>query len=186
VGSSEEMWEIFTFAKWQNFYYMAGRFSLVSLLLLFSHQIMSNPLLGLAFLPLHGLQRARLLSLPMSPGVCSNSCPLSQWCYPSHPLPSPFPFAFNLSQHQGLFQWALCLRWPKCWSFSFSNSPSNEYSGSVSFRINWFDLLAVQGTLKSLLQRHRSLNYPSWFFQNNPEGSYYYLHFINEKIYQED
>ena len=51
---------------------------------------------------------------------------------------------------------ALCIRWPKYWSFSFSISPSNEYSGLISFRIDWFDLLAVQGTLKSLLQHHNS------------------------------
>ena len=51
---------------------------------------------------------------------------------------------------------ALCIRWPKYWSFSFSISPSNEYSGLISFRIDWFDLLAVQGTLKSLLQHHIS------------------------------
>ena len=50
----------------------------------------------------------------------------------------------------------LRIRWPKYWSFSFSTSPSNEYSGLISFRINWFDLLAVQGTLKSLLQHHSS------------------------------
>ena len=67
----------------------------------------------------------------------------------------PSPPALNLSQHQGLFyKSALCLRWPKYWSFSFSISPSNEYSGLISFRIDWFDLLAVQGTLKSLLQHH--------------------------------
>ena len=51
---------------------------------------------------------------------------------------------------------ALCIRWPKYWSFSLSISPSNEYSGLISFRINWFDLFAVQGTLKSLLQHHSS------------------------------
>ena len=50
----------------------------------------------------------------------------------------------------------LCIRWPKCWSFSFSISPSNEYSGLISFRMDWFNLLAVQGTLKSLLQHHSS------------------------------
>ena len=73
----------------------------------------------------------------------------------SHPLSSPSPPTFNLSQHQGLFQW---VRWPKywSWSFSFSISPSNEYSGLTSFRIDWLDLLAVQGTLKSLLQHHSS------------------------------
>ena len=76
---------------------------------------------------------------------------------PSHPLPSPFPPAFNLSQHQGLFNGSvLCIRWPKYWSFSFSISPSNEYSRLISFRKDWLDLLAVQGTLKSLLQQHSS------------------------------
>ena len=64
--------------------------------------------------------------------------------------------AFNLSQHQGLLMSALPIRWPKYWSFSFSISPSNEYSGLISFRIDWFDLLAAQGTLKSLLQHHSS------------------------------
>ena len=75
---------------------------------------------------------------------------------PSHPLSSPSPLAFNLSQHQGLFQRVLCIKWPKYWSFSFSISPSNEYSGLISFRIDWLDLLAVQGTLKSILQHHSS------------------------------
>ena len=66
----------------------------------------------------HGLQHARLLCPSLSPRICSNSCPLSQWFYP---LPPPSPFAFNLSRHQSLFQWvswAVCIRWPKYWSFS--------------------------------------------------------------------
>ena len=76
---------------------------------------------------------------------------------PSHPLSSPSHPAFNLSQHQGLFKWVSSLHpWPKYWSFSFSISSSNEYSGLISFRIDWLDLLAVQGTLKSLLQHHSS------------------------------
>ena len=75
---------------------------------------------------------------------------------PSHPLLFASPLAINLSQHQGLFKWISCIRWPKYWSFSFSISPSNEYSGLISFRIDWLDLLAVQGTLKSLLQCHSS------------------------------
>ena len=75
---------------------------------------------------------------------------------PSYPLSLPSPPAFNLSQHQGLFQWVLQIRWPKYWSFNFSISPSNEYSGLISFRMDWLDLLAVQGTLKSLLQHHSS------------------------------
>ena len=75
----------------------------------------------------------------------------------SHPLSSPSPPAFNLSQHQSLFQWVdSSHQLPKYWSFSFSSSRSNEYSELISFRIVWFDLLSVQGTLKSLLQ-HRSL-----------------------------
>ena len=68
----------------------------------------------------------------------------------SHPLLSPSSPAFNLSQNQGLFnESVLCIRWPKYWSFSFRTSPSNEYSGLISFRMDWLDLLAVQGTLKS-------------------------------------
>ena len=76
---------------------------------------------------------------------------------PSHPLsPSSLP-ALSFSQHQGLFQWVSSShQCPKYWSFSFSISPSNEYSGLISFRINWFELLAVQGTLKSLFQHHSS------------------------------
>ena len=66
-------------------------------------------------------------------------------------LPSIYPSISVFSNES-----ALCIRWPKYWSFSFSISPSNEYSGLISFRIDWFDLLAVLGTLKSLLQHHRS------------------------------
>ena len=72
----------------------------------------------------------------------------------SHPLSSPSPPMFNLSQLQGPFQSVLRMRWPKYWSFSFIISPSNEYSGLISFGIDWLDLFAVQGTLKSLLQHH--------------------------------
>ena len=101
----------------------------------------------------HGLWHARLSCPSVTPRVYSNLCPSSQWCHPTSPsLP-----AFNLSKHQGLFKWVGSLhQWPKYWSFSFSISPSNEYSGLISFRTNWFDLLAVQGTLKSLLQHHSS------------------------------
>ena len=83
---------------------------------------------------------------------------------PSHPLSSPSPPAFNLFQHQGLFyESVLHIRWPKYGSFSFSISPSNEYSGLISFRMDWLDLLAVQGTLKSLLQYHSSKASILWF-----------------------
>ena len=71
---------------------------------------------------------------------------------PSHPLLSPSPPTFNLSQHQVFsFESVLCIRWPKYCSFSFSISPSNEYWGLISFRMDWFGFLAVRGTLKSLL-----------------------------------
>ena len=76
---------------------------------------------------------------------------------PSHPLSSPPPPAFYLSQRQGLSsESALHIRWPKYWSFSFSISLSNDYSGQISLRIDWLDVLAVQGNLKTLLQYHSS------------------------------
>ena len=76
---------------------------------------------------------------------------------PSHPRSSPSPPALNPSQHQSLFsnEATLCMRWPKYWSFSFSIVPSKEIPGLI-FRMDWLDLLAVQGTLKSLLQHHSS------------------------------
>ena len=70
-------------------------------------------------------------------------------CHPLLLLPSTFPSVRVISN-----ELVLCIRWPKYWSFNFSISPSNEYSGLISFRIDWLDLLAVQGTLKSLLQHH--------------------------------
>ena len=73
------------------------------------------------------------------------------FCRPLLLPPSIFPSIRIFSNES-----ALCIRWPKYWSFSFSISPSNEYSGLISFRIDWLDLLAVQGTLKSLLQHHSS------------------------------
>ena len=172
----------------------------------------------------YGLQHARLPCPSSSPGVCSNSCWVSDTIQPSHPLSPPSPPAFSLLHHQsekwksvscvwlfvthGLYRpwnslgqntevdqtqasgiaggfftsWVtreakntavgslsllqpsifpsirvfssesvLHIRWPKYWSFSFSIGPSSEYSRLISFRIDWFDLLAVQGTLKSLL-----------------------------------
>ena len=76
---------------------------------------------------------------------------------PSHLLSSPSPPTYNLSQHHGLFKWVSSShRVAELWSFSFSISSSNEYSGLISFRIDWFEFLVVQGTLKSLLQHHSS------------------------------
>ena len=76
---------------------------------------------------------------------------------PSHPRSPPSPPAFSLSQHDGFSdESVLHIRWPKYWSFSFNISASNEYSGLISFRMDWLDLLAFQGTRKSLLQHHSS------------------------------
>ena len=111
-----------------------------------------------------GLQHSRSPCPSPTPGVYSNSCPWSWWCYPT--LSSsvvPFSFFFNLSQHQGLFQWVSSSHQvAKDWSFSFSISPSNEYPGLISFRMGWLGLLAVQGTLKSLTQHHSSKASTLW------------------------
>ena len=117
----------------------------------FSCSVMSNSLW------LHGLQHAWPLCRPTL-GVYPNSSPMNWWCHPTiSSSVAPSPSAFNISQHQGLFnESVLHIRWPKYWSFSFNSSPSNEHSGLTSFRMDWLDVLAVQGTLKSLLQHHSS------------------------------
>ena len=110
------------------------------LLSLFSCSVVSNSLWS------HGLQHARPLYPLPSPRAYSNSCPLSQWCHPTISssviplllLPSIFPSIRVFSN-----ELALCIRWPKYWSIIFSISPSNEYSGLSSFRIDLFDHLAV-------------------------------------------
>ena len=125
----------------------------------------------------HELQHTRLPCPSLSPRVCSKSCPLCWWCHPTvSSSVSPFscPHSFPA---QGLSnEFAFHVRWPKYWSFSFSNSPSNEYSGLISFRIDWFDLLSVQGTLKSLLQHHslkESILWHSAFFYSPTFTSMY-------------
>ena len=104
----------------------------------------------------HGLQHSRLPCPSPTPGVCSNSCPLSQWCHltiSSSVVPfSSCPQSFSASGSFPMCQ----LFTSKYWSFSFSISPSSEYSGLISFGIDWLDLLANQGTLKSLLQHYSS------------------------------
>ena len=111
-------------------------------------------------LRLHGLQHARPTCPLPTPGVYSNSCPLSQWCHPTI-LSSVIPFSSCLQSFSasGSFQMSQFFA-PGGQSIgvsaSTSVSPSNEYSGSISFRMDWLDLLAVQGTLKSLLQHHSS------------------------------
>ena len=101
----------------------------------------------------HESQHTRPPCPSPTPRVHSDSR-VSDAIQPSHPLFSPSPSAPNTSQHQGLFQWVNSLRWPKYCSFSFSISPSNEHPGLISFKMDWLYLLAVQGTLKSLLQHH--------------------------------
>ena len=104
----------------------------------------------------HGLQHVRLPCLSPTPRAYSNSCPSSLWWHPTISF-SVVPFSFSFSQHQGLFQWVSSShRCPKYWSFSFIISPSDEYLGLISFKIDWFDLLIDQGILKSLLQHHSS------------------------------
>ena len=119
----------------------------------FNHSVMSTSLRP------HGLQHARPPCLLPAPRVYSNSCPLSWWCHPTISS-SVVPFSSCLQIFPSIRVFSnesiLCIRWPKYWSFSFSISPSNEYSGLISFRMDWLDLLAVHGTLKSLLQHHSS------------------------------
>ena len=104
----------------------------------------------------HRLQHDRLPGPSPTPRTYLNSCPLSWWCHPAiSSSVIPFPPALNLSQHQGLFQWVSSSH-QVAKVFTFNVSPSNEYSGLISFRMDWLDFLAVQGTLKSLLQHHSS------------------------------
>ena len=101
----------------------------------------------------HGLQHARPPCPLPTPGAYSNSCPLSWWCHPTiSSSVAPFSCIIRVFSSESV----LCIRWPKYWNFSFSISLSNEYSWLISLRIDWVDLLAVQGTLKNLLQRHSS------------------------------
>ena len=101
----------------------------------------------------HGLRHTRPPCPSPTPRAYSNSCPSSHLilCHPLLLLPSIFPSIRVFSNES-----VLCSRWPKYWSFSFSITPSNEHLGLISFRMDWLDLLAVQVTLKSLLQNHSS------------------------------
>ena len=105
----------------------------------------------------HGLQHTRLSCPSPAPRAYSNSCPLNRWCHPPI-LSSVVPFSSCLQScpSSGSSPRSQFFGLPMYWSFSFSISPSNEYSGLISFRIDWFGLLAVQETLKSLFQHHRS------------------------------
>ena len=111
----------------------------------FSHSVMSDSLRP------HGLQRFRLPCPLPTPRAYSDSCPSCWWCHPTISssviplllLPSIFP-RIRVFYSESVLR----IRWPKYWNFSFSISPSNEYSGLISFRMDWLDLLAVQGTLR--------------------------------------
>ena len=127
----------------------------------------------------HGLQRARLPYSSLTPGAYPNSCPSSQWNHltisssvvPFLLLPSIFPSIRVFSNES-----VLRIRWPKYWSFSFSISPSNEYSGLISFRMDWLDLLAVQGTLKGLLPtpQFKNINSLAFSFLYGPTITFIY------------
>ena len=120
----------------------------------------------------HELQHARPPCPSPTPGVHPNSCPSSRRCYPAiilcRPLLllPPIPPSIRVFSNES----TLRMKWPKYWSFSFSISPSNEHPGLISFGMDWLDLLAVQGTLKSLRQHHSSkasILQCSAFFQTN-------------------
>ena len=107
----------------------------------------------------HEPQHARLPCPSPTPRAYSNSCPLSQWMSSNHLIlchPLLLPPSIILSVRVFSNESVLHIRWPNYWSFSFSISPSSEHPGLISFRMDWLDLLAVQGTLKSLLQHHSS------------------------------
>ena len=117
----------------------------------FSRSVMSDSLWP------HELQHARPPCPSPTPGVHSYSCPLSWWCHPAiSPSVIPFSRLQSLPTSESSHESTLHMRWPKYWSFSFNISPSKEHPGLISFRIDWLDLLAIQGTLKSLLQHHNS------------------------------
>ena len=107
----------------------------------------------------HELQHTRPPCPSPTPRVHPNPCPLCWWCHPTtsssvvpfSSCPQSFPASGSFQMNQ-----ALHIRWPKYWSFSFNISPSNEHPGLISFRMDWLDLLIVQGTLSSLLQHHNS------------------------------
>ena len=154
----------------QGFWALPG-FSLPFYSCCCSTAIMSNSLQP------HGLQHTRLHCPSPSPRACSNSCPSSWWCHPTISS-SVVPFSSHLQSFPAsgfVFsnELALRIKCPKYWSFNFSISASSEYSGLISFRIDWFDLLAVHGTLKSLLQHHSS---KALFFGTQPSWSNSHIH----------
>ena len=131
----------------------------------------------------HGLQHTRLPCPSPFPRPCSNSCLLSLWRHPTiSSLSTPSPPAFRVFSNK----LAICIRWPNYWSFSFSINPSSEYSGLISFKIDWLDLLAVQGTLKSLLQHHSSkpsiLQWSAFFIVQRTIYSFFIVQDLSEPL----
>ena len=118
----------------------------------FSHSVVSDSLQP------HESQHARPPCPSSTPRAYPNLRPLSWWCHPATSSCRPLLLLAPILPSIKIFsnESTLCMRWPKYWSFSFSISLSNEYAGLISFRMDWLDLLAVQGTLKSLLQHHSS------------------------------
>ena len=117
----------------------------------FSRSVMSDSLQP------HGLQQARLPCPSPTPEVSPHVLWVGDAIQPSHPPSLPSPPTFSLSQHQSLLKWGSSSHQvAKVWGFSFNIIPSNEYSELISFRMDWLDLLAIQGTPKSLLQQHSS------------------------------
>ena len=151
---------LWIYILWKKYLSPSSLFSSVQ----FSSSVVSDSLQP------HKLQHARPPCPSPTPRVYPNSCPLSRWCHITisslgHPLLILliiFPSIRVFSNES-----ALCIRWPKYWSFSFSISPSNEHPRLISFRMEWLDLLAVQGTVKSFLQHHSSkapiLRYSAFF-----------------------
>ena len=144
---------LYTFVHYSYQWTRAGNILFVKGSVQFSRSVVSDSLQP------HGLQHARLPCPSPTPRACSNSCPSSRWCHPtisSSVVPLLLLLSIFLSIRVFSYESVLHIRWPNYWSFSFSISTSNEYSGLISFRIDWFDILAVQGTLKRLLQHHSS------------------------------
>ena len=142
--------QVFSFSGWVIF---VLSFKLFSFSVQFSPSVMSDPLWC------HEPQHARPPCPSPTPGVCSNSCPSSWWCHPTISS-SVFPFSSCLqcfpASRSFLMSQFFTSGGQSIGALASASSPSNEYSGPILFRIYWFDLLTVQGTLKSLLQHHNS------------------------------
>ena len=133
----------------------------------------------------HESQQARPLCPSPTPGVYSNSCRSSgDAIQPSCPLSSPFPPAPNPTQHQGLFQWVNSLpEVARVLEFQLQHSPSNKHPGLISFRMDWLYLLAVQGSLKSLLQHHSlSINFSALSLLHSPALTSIHDHWKNHSL----